>query len=88
MEWAAGIPLPATEWRILYLLVANAGWVVPPDRIAARIWGRDDPGDPRALRVFIRRIRAKVGDDAAAPRYIETIRGLGYRLLPADSGDA
>ena len=82
------VTLTATEWRILDLLVANAGWVVPPDRIAARVWGRDDPGDPGALRVFIRRIRAKVGDDAAAPRYIETVRGLGYRLLPADSGDA
>jgi DNA-binding response OmpR family regulator len=80
----AHVALTATEWRILDLLVANAGWVVPTDRIAARVWGRDEPDDPAALRVFIRRIRAKLGDDAAAPRYIETVRGLGYRLLAGD----
>jgi DNA-binding response OmpR family regulator len=78
------VALTATEWRILDLLVANAGWVVPPDRMVARVWGRDEPGDPNALRVFIRRIRAKLGDDAVEPRFIETVRGLGYRLLAGD----
>jgi DNA-binding response OmpR family regulator len=78
------VALTATEWRILELLVANAGWVVPSERIAARVWGRDEDGDPDALRVFIRRIRAKLGDDAADPRYIETVRGLGYRLLSGE----
>ena len=78
------VALTATEWRILELLVANAGWVVPTDRIAARVWGRDEPGDPDALRVFIRRIRVKLGDEAADPRYIETVRGLGYRLLSGE----
>jgi DNA-binding response OmpR family regulator len=48
---------------------------------AARIWGREEPADLDALRVFVRRLRSKLGDDAAAPRYIETVRGLGYRLL-------
>ena len=60
------------------------GWVVPHDRLAARIWGRDDVVDPGALRVFVRRLRAKLQDDAAAPRYMETVRGLGYRLLGSD----
>ena len=78
------VALTATEWRILELLVANAGWVVPADRIAARVWGRDEPGDPDAIRVFIRRIRVKLGDDAAEPRYVETVRGLGYRLLAGE----
>ena len=75
------IPLTATEWRVLELLAANAGWVVPHERLVARVWGREDPGDLESLRVFIGRLRAKLGDDAAAPRYIETVRGLGYRLL-------
>jgi two-component system KDP operon response regulator KdpE len=75
------IPLTATEWRVLELLVANAGWVVPHERITGRVWGRDEPGDLDSLRVFIRRLRAKLGDDALAPRYLETVRGLGYRLL-------
>jgi two-component system KDP operon response regulator KdpE len=77
------VALTATEWRVLDLLVANAGWVVPRERILARIWGRDEPGDVDTLRVFVRRLRRKLGDDARAPRYIETVRGLGYRLLAA-----
>ena len=77
------VALTATEWRVLELLVANAGWVVPHERLVARVWGREDPGDVESLRVFVGRLRAKLGDDAAAPRYIETVRGLGYRLLSA-----
>ena len=70
-----------TEWRILELLVANAGWIVPHERLLARVWGRDEPGDLESLRVFVRRLRAKLGDDAGAPRFVETVRGMGYRLL-------
>ena len=76
--------LTGTEWRLLELLVANAGWVVPKERLAARIWGREEPADLESLRVFVRRLRAKLGDDAGAPRYIETMRGVGYRMLGAD----
>jgi two-component system, OmpR family, KDP operon response regulator KdpE len=75
------VALTATEWRVLELLAANAGWVVPHERLVARVWGREDPGDLESLRVFVGRLRSKLGDDAAAPRYIETVRGLGYRLL-------
>ena len=75
------VALTATEWRVLELLVANAGWVVPRERLLARVWGREDPGDLESLRVFVGRLRSKLGDDAASPRYIETVRGLGYRLL-------
>jgi DNA-binding response OmpR family regulator len=77
------VTLTATEWRVLEMLVANAGWVVPHERLVARVWGREDPGELESLRVFVGRLRAKLGDDAAAPRYIETVRGLGYRLLGA-----
>jgi two-component system KDP operon response regulator KdpE len=78
------VALTATEWRVLDLLVANAGWIVPHERLLSRVWGRDEPGDLDSLRVFIRRLRAKLGDDAASPRYIETVRGLGYRLLSGE----
>ena len=70
---------------MLEVLVANAGWVVPHERLLARVWGREDPGDLDSLRVFVRRLRTKLGDDAAAPRYIETVRGLGYRLLEGEA---
>lgn len=75
------VALTATEWRLLDALVANAGWIVPHERLVARAWDRDDPGDLESLRVFVRRLRAKLGDDATHPRYIETVRGLGYRLI-------
>lgn len=80
------VRLTATEWRILDELVAHAGWVVPHERLAARMRGRDEPVDLEALRVFVRRLRRKLGDDAVAPRYIETVRGLGYRLLVSEMG--
>lgn len=76
--------LTGTEWRILDRLVASAGWIVPHERIVGGVWGRDGDGDLDSLRVFIRRIRMKLGDDAAAPRYIETVRSVGYRLLAGD----
>ncbi|MEJ7802424.1 MAG: winged helix-turn-helix domain-containing protein [Candidatus Limnocylindria bacterium] len=73
------VALTATEWRVLELLVVDAGWIVPHERLAARVWGRDEFADLDSLRVFIRRLRAKLGDDATSPRYIETVRGVGYR---------
>lgn len=84
----ARVALTSTEWRILEILVANAGWIVPYDRIANRVWGRDELADLDSLRVFIRRLRSKFGDDASAPRYIETARGVGYRLLSGDRDEA
>lgn len=78
------VVLTTTEWRVLELLVANAGWIVPHERLVSRVWGRDEDIGPESLRVFIRRLRAKLGDDAGAPRYIETVRGVGYRLLAGD----
>jgi two-component system KDP operon response regulator KdpE len=80
------VALTATEWRLLDVLVSNAGWVVPHERLLARVWGRNEAGDLDALRVYVRRLRAKLGDDAARPRYLETVRGLGYRLLPGEPG--
>jgi two-component system KDP operon response regulator KdpE len=78
------VRLTATEWRILEELVANAGWIVPHERLAARMRGRDEPADLEALRVFIRRLRRKLRDDAVQPRYLETVRGLGYRLFVSE----
>lgn len=78
------VSLTATEWRVLEVLVANAGWIVPHERLVSRVWGREDPAGAEGLRVFLRRLRRKLGDDASSPRYIETARGIGYRLLPRD----
>ncbi len=80
----ARVMLTPMEWRVLELLVGNAGWIVPHDRILSRVWGREEAGDLESLRVMVRRLRAKLGDDATAPRYVETVRGVGYRLLAGD----
>jgi DNA-binding response OmpR family regulator len=82
------VALTATEWRVLEVLVANAGWIVPHERLLARVWGRDEPADLDSLRVFVRRLRAKLRDSAAEPRYLETVRGLGYRLLAGEAANA
>lgn len=78
------VRLTALEWRVLGLLVANAGWVVPHDRLLARAWPPDEPGDIGTLRVIVRRLRSKLEAPAAAHGCIETLRGVGYRLVAAD----
>jgi two-component system, OmpR family, KDP operon response regulator KdpE len=75
------VPLTATEWKVLEVLARHPGWIVPHERLLARVWGYDHDASVDDLRVFIRRLRAKLGDDPQNPRYIETIRGTGYRLL-------
>jgi DNA-binding response OmpR family regulator len=77
----AGAPLRLTrlEMRVLYFLVANAGRVVPTDRLIGMVWG-DDGGDSFALKTHISHIRAKLGFKAGEPGYISVIPQLGYRF--------
>lgn len=71
--------LPLKEFEILHLLLANAGRVLTRDTLIDRVWGSDYVGDTKTLDVHIKRIRARIEDDPAAPRRIVTIRGLGYK---------
>ena len=73
--------LTPTEWRVLATLARNPGWVVTSEQLGSRVWGRDHDASTGDLRVFVRRLRAKLDDDAGRPRHIETVRGVGYRLL-------
>jgi DNA-binding response OmpR family regulator len=79
----AGVPLPLTptEYRLLYHLVRNAGRVLPHGTLLARVWGREYVDEVDYLRVYVRRLRHKLGDDSERPLYIRTERGLGYRFL-------
>jgi DNA-binding response OmpR family regulator len=79
----AGAPLELTptEYRLLYHLVRNAGRVLPHGTLLARVWGREYVDEVDYLRVYVRRLRQKLGDDSEHPRYIRTERGLGYRFL-------
>jgi DNA-binding response OmpR family regulator len=72
------------EFELLSLLVANAGEVVTRAEIFDKVWGTDWLGDMRTLDVHIRWLREKIEDDAGNPRYIQTVRGVGYRFTPGD----
>ena len=71
--------LTPTEARLLHLLYANAGRILPNELILDRIWP-DAEGEMSCLWEYIRRLREKLGDDPASPRYIESERGIGYRF--------
>jgi len=71
----------STEFRLLEELVRNAGTTLPHQVLLERVWGDEWIADPSYLKVFVRRLRQKLGDDAGQPRYIMTERGLGYRFV-------
>jgi DNA-binding response OmpR family regulator len=76
----AAIALKPREFDLLWLLARNEGRVFTRDQLIETIWGFDYEGDPRTVDVHVRRLRKALGDDAAAPRYLYTVHGLGYKL--------
>lgn len=74
------IDLSAREFDILRHLARVGGRVVPRQQLFSDVWGADFYGDERALDVYVRMIRKKIEPDPAAPTYLHTIRGVGYRL--------
>jgi len=75
------IDLTPTEYKLLYHLVRNAGHVLQHGTLLAKVWGREYIDEVDYIRVYIRRLRDKLGDDPEHPRYIQTERRLGYRFL-------
>jgi two-component system, OmpR family, KDP operon response regulator KdpE len=75
------LELTPTEYKLLYHLVRNAGHVLPHATLLAKVWGREYVDEVDYLRVYVRRVRDKLGDDPDQPRYIRTERGLGYRFI-------
>lgn len=73
------------EFELLSLLVTNAGEVVTRAEIFDKVWGTDWLGDMRTLDVHIRWLREKLEDNPSEPRYIQTVRGVGYRFIAGDS---
>ena len=76
------ISLPLKEFELLELLLRNAGRVLTRGQLIDRIWGADYVGDTKTLDVHVKRLRAKIEADPAAPRHIVTVRGLGYKFEP------
>ena len=75
------LDLTPTEYKLLYHLVRNADHILQHGTLLARVWGREYVNEVDYIRVYIRRLREKLGDDPDDPRYIRTERGLGYRFL-------
>jgi DNA-binding response OmpR family regulator len=76
----AAVSLTTTEFDLLAALVGDPGVVVPRSHLLDRVWGSEFVADDHLVDVHIGNLRRKLGDDPATPRFIETIRGVGYRL--------
>jgi len=81
--WVDGklIKLRPTEYRLLYHLVRNAGWVLTHDQILTKVWGYEYRDEPHYVRLYINYLRKKIEQDPADPKYILTERGVGYRFV-------
>jgi DNA-binding response OmpR family regulator len=83
--WAGGkrVELTTTEFEILSFLAAHPGWVYTRRQIMQHLWDGDFYGDVRSADVHVQRIRKKIEPDPKNPRYIHTVRGMGYRFSDA-----
>jgi DNA-binding response OmpR family regulator len=72
------VTLRYKEFELLSLLVSQAGSIVSRADLFDQVWGTDWLGDTRTLDVHIRWLREKIEEDASRPRYIQTVRGVGY----------
>jgi two-component system KDP operon response regulator KdpE len=81
--WVDGelVKLRPTEYRLLYHLVQNAGWVVTHDQLLSKVWGYEYRDEPHYVRLYINYLRQKLEKDPANPMYILTERGVGYRFV-------
>ena len=74
------VALPLREFDLLELLLRNAGRVLTRGQLIDRVWGADYVGDTKTLDVHVKRLRAKIEPDPANPKYLVTVRGLGYKF--------
>ena len=78
------VELSAKEFDLLHILIANAGHVCTRERIMDEVWDPHWFGPTKTLDVHISWLRKKLEDDAAEPRYITTVRGVGFRFCSPD----
>jgi two-component system alkaline phosphatase synthesis response regulator PhoP len=74
------IELTLKEFELLQILIKNKGRVMTRDFLLDKVWGYEYVGETRTVDVHIRHIRQKIEEDDKNPKYIETIRGIGYRF--------
>ncbi|MBB5154618.1 response regulator transcription factor [Saccharopolyspora phatthalungensis] len=76
----ADVNLPLKEFDLLEYLLRNVGRVLTRGQLIDRVWGADYVGDTKTLDVHVKRLRSKVEPDPTDPRYLITVRGLGYKF--------
>ena len=76
------IRLALKEFELLEMLLRNAGRVMTRGQLIDRIWGADYVGDTKTLDVHVKRLRSKIEPEPSAPRFLVTVRGLGYKFEP------
>lgn len=76
------VSMPLKEFELLEMLLRNAGRVMTRSQLIDRVWGADYVGDTKTLDVHIKRLRSKIEPDPSSPRYVVTVRGLGYKFEP------
>lgn len=75
------VNLRPTEYRLLYHLVQNAGYVMTHEQLLSKVWGPEYRDETHYLRLYITYLRQKIEEDPANPKYILTERGIGYRFV-------
>jgi DNA-binding response OmpR family regulator len=74
------VRLTRLELRLLQLLLVNAGHTLPAERLLSHVWGSRGAGDRQLVKQLVHRLRQKIEADAAQPRYLQTVAGVGYAL--------
>ena len=74
------VELTPIEFRLLHVLMRNAGRVLSHDYLLSSAWGYEYEGYSNQIAVYIRRLRTKLEDDPSNPKYLITVRGMGYRF--------
>lgn len=77
---ATAIELKPKEFDLLVHLMSHAGLVFTREQLLTAVWGVDHAADSRTVDTHVKTLRERLGDDAARPRWIETVRGVGYRF--------
>ena len=77
------VPLTKTEFNLLCEFADHPNMVLSRDQLLERVWGYDYLGDSRLVDAHVRRLRVKIEDQPEEPKLVVTVRGLGYRLMPA-----
>lgn len=80
----APVELTAIEFDLVASLIRERGVVFTRQQLLDRVWGMDYVGDEHVVDVHLANLRRKLGDDPAKPRFIETVRGVGYRFREGD----